>query len=248
MRTMEYITAEILTNKNIAPEIFSMTLKTPAIQPKPGQFAMLYLSNLLLPRPISICDFDNETVTLVYQTVGVGTKIMSELKPTETIKLLAPLGNGFYLPTPEVPYKNPALVGGGIGTPPLLYLAKTLAASGIKPDIYLGFRSHPILTEEFKPFANKIHISTDDGSQGHHGKITDILKNDYDQIMACGPSPLLKALKPFNQGTKIQLSLEERMGCGIGTCVGCVVKAGENYVRICCEGPVFYSNEVDMYA
>lgn len=251
---MELIPTQIISNKNIAPEIFSMELKAPTISKtaKPGQFAMVYLDKgeYLLPRPISLCNTNPQkgTITIVYQVVGNGTKVMSEKQAGQTLKILAPLGNGFFLD--NLANKNIALIGGGIGTPPLLMLAKFLKELNAKTDIYLGFRSHPILVEEFKPFSNNIFIATEDGSHGHKGYNLDLLQKNqnYDELLSCGPAPMLSALKKhaLATNTPCQVSLEERMGCGIGTCVGCVVKVGESYARICCTGPIFYATEVEM--
>ena len=242
----------VLSNTAISKEIYSINLNTPEIAKavKPGQFAMVYLDKgeMLLPRPISFCDANPETgiVTLVYQIVGAGTQAMSELQKGDKLKILAPLGNGFYQPNG----KKIALVGGGIGTPPLLLMAKKLTENGIKPDIFLGFRSDPILIEEFQPVAEKLFIATEDGSFGHSGRILDVLEaqKSYDEILSCGPTPMLRALKSYAAEKQVptQISLEEYMGCGIGTCVGCVVKIKGTYTRICCEGTVFYSNEVDF--
>ena len=262
MRNMPLTEAEILSNYTIAKEIFQMQLRAPEIaaNAKPGQFVMVYLDSgqFMLPRPISICDANPHTavITLVYQVVGGGTKIMSEKQAGSKIKLLAPLGNGFY--NPKSKCKKVALVGGGIGTAPLFLLAKHVKyfnssdiideqfnSPGIIVDVYLGFRDEPIPISEFASLADRLFIATEDGSTGHHGRILDILnESEYDEIFACGPIPMLRALQSKVGKITTQLSLEERMGCGIGTCVGCVVKVENTYTRICCEGPVFYSSEV----
>jgi len=249
---MELIQARIIENALIAPEIYSMSLHTPGVAQsvKPGKFTMVYLNRgeLLLPRPISICDADGDVIRLVYHVVGAGTKVMADMEPGENLKILAPLGNGFFLDNAHAG-KNFALIGGGIGSPPLLMLAKVLAGKGAKIDVFLGFRSNPILVDEFESVANEVFVSTEDGSFGHHGRILDLLEGkNYDEFFSCGPLPMLRALKDYSLSVDIpcQVSLEERMGCGIGTCVGCVVEIEGQYVKICSKGPVFYSSEVSL--
>jgi len=238
----------ILENVSIAPDVCSMLVQAP-IEAQPGQFAMLYLDRgeLLLPRPISICDAADGTIRFVYQVVGTGTKILADKQPGEDIKILAPIGKGFHLgKNARSAQKKVALVGGGIGTPPLLLLAKKLKQQGAQVDVYLGFRSSPFLTEDFKAVADNVHIATDDGNVGFHGNTIDLIKQQaetYDEFLACGPKPMLDALAACAaaSGITCQLSMEERMACGLGTCVGCVLEIEGAYKRICTEGPVFYA-------
>lgn len=244
---MKLIVSDVLKNVPIADGIFSMAVSfAEGTLASPGQFAMLYLPNgeLLLPRPISISDANEGSLTFVYAVVGAGTAVLSRLQPGDSLKLLAPLGKGFFIsPIAKTPQKKPAIIGGGIGVAPLLYLAKTLASRGKQPDIYLGFRTAPYLVEEFEKYGH-VHIATEDGSVGHHGRVLDIFpQNKHDEIMACGPTPLLNAIAELSDTQKIpaQLSYEERMACGIGTCVGCVLEVEGTYFRICTEGPVFYT-------
>ncbi|MCL1787102.1 MAG: dihydroorotate dehydrogenase electron transfer subunit [Defluviitaleaceae bacterium] len=291
---MQLTTAKIITNRDIAPDIFSMTIYAPevAATAKAGQFAMIYLDSgeLLLPRPISICDAGAHHLTFVYQVVGKGTGAMAKMPAGGAVKLLAPLGKGFFtLPksalhetraqahfnpcesTARSPLKNVALIGGGIGAPPLLLLAKTLKNQGANVDVYLGFRTNPILIDEFESVADHLYIATEDGSVGHKGNILEVLhknasitphslvgaatcrphqqQNDkpYDEFLSCGPRPMLDALARYahSQNTPCQLSMEERMACGLGTCVGCVLEVAGAYQKICTEGPVFYSDSID---
>ena len=235
-----------------------MTLTAPSIteKAKPGQFAMVYLEKgeLLLPRPISFCDVNlsRGTLTLVYQVVGSGTKALSRMQPWQMLRLLGPLGNGFLVKGREnVRFSRVALVGGGIGIPPLHLLAKVLATRGTYVDAYLGFRNFPILIDRFRHLSDRLFITTEDGSFGHKGNITEILESQhrgYDEILACGPKPMLAAIAEHakRQNIPCQVCLEERMACGLGACVGCVVKVGDEYVRVCSEGPVFYGDEVDL--
>jgi len=238
----------ILQNACIAPDVFSMTVQA-GNNAHPGQFAMIYLDRgeLLLPRPISICDATADTIRFVYQVVGAGTKILVGKQPGEDIKILAPIGKGFHVgENARSAQKKVALVGGGIGTPPLLLLAKKLKQQGAQVDIYLGFRSSPFLVNDFKAITDNIHIATDDGSVGFHGNTIDLIKQQsqtYGEFLACGPKPMLDALAALAAQSSIpcQLSMEERMACGLGTCVGCVLEIEGAYKRICTEGPVFYA-------
>jgi len=270
---MKYVNVQIVSNDQIAPDIFSMTVSAPDIAASvlPGQFAMIYLPNgeLLLPRPISICDASGGQLRFVYHVVGAGTKVMSRFNPGEPVQILAPLGRGFFTKISgqktcacivddcgcpmsggaRTPLSKVALVGGGIGTPPLLFLAKTLKSQGSQVDAYLGFRNNPILTSEFETTADNLHIATDDGSTGHKGTILEVIQAQnapYDEILACGPRPMLNALARYATSRNIpcQISTEERMACGLGTCVGCVLKVSGTYQRICIEGPVFYSDDI----
>jgi len=259
MKEMHLVSARIEKNDCISPDIFHMEIYAPEIAKtaRAGQFVMVYLdkSELLLPRPISLCDANHETGTieLVYQVVGKGTKVMSEILPKQQIKLLGALGNGFFTEGKNgKKFNRAALVGGGIGAPPLYFLAKNLVKNETRVDIFLGFRTAPILVEKFRAITQgEIFIATEDGSVGHHGRVTEILaeRNEkYDEILACGPAPMLRALADYALNSKIpcQICMEERMACGLGTCVGCVVKVGESYVRVCSEGPVFYADEVNL--
>ncbi|MCL2198098.1 MAG: dihydroorotate dehydrogenase electron transfer subunit [Defluviitaleaceae bacterium] len=251
MKKMFWAEAEIRDNHCISPDIYAMKIIAPdaAKNAKSGQFIMVYLDKgeLLLPRPISIYDANDDEIEIIYQVVGKGTKALSQMQPQQEIKILAPLGNGFTI-APDT--KKAALVGGGIGTPPLYYLAKTLAQAKISADIYLGFRTTPILAEEFRALNNgEVHIALENGTDdnAHKGFITDLIASqNYDQIFSCGPEPMLRALAALTArtSTPTQVSMEQRMACGIGTCVGCVIKAGAQYTRVCCEGPVFDAKEV----
>jgi len=236
---------KIIENINLAPDVYSMTVAA-NITPHPGTFAMLYMDKgeLLLPRPISICDAEGDNIKFVYQVVGRGTKLFTKKTKGDEIKILAPIGKGFYLgKDARTPQKKVALVGGGIGTPPLLLLAKKLKQQGTEVHVYLGFRENVFLVESFESVADSVFVATDNGSFGFHGNTIDLIKQQnqaYDEFLACGPKPMLNALKEF-ANVPCQLSMEERMACGLGTCVGCVLEVGGEYKRICTEGPVFYA-------
>ncbi len=243
----------VLENGEISPGIFKMVVASNRMEStaKAGQFVNLYCreGSRLLPRPISICEIDkeNSTLTFVYGVVGKGTEEFSKIKAGEYIELLGPLGNGYKI---DEEVDEHIIVGGGIGIPPLLELVKQLKG---KKKVYLGFRSNSYLIEEFEKHGVQVLIATDDGSEGMKGTVVDLLKKDKAKgkmLYACGPKPMLMAVADWaeEQNIKAQLSLEERMGCGIGTCVGCVVRIKDentwNYKKVCVDGPVFWSEEV----
>ena len=233
---------EIISNNKIATGIYKLELALPSNspQPKPGQFVNLYLNDesLLLPRPISICDWQDGVLTLIYAVVGEGTKIFSTYGAGVKIRCSTPLGNGFTVTN------SPAIVvGGGVGVPPLLFLSKQLS----NVQAVLGFKSEAILQNDFPC---KVELATDDGSAGLKGNVLDLLIQmeipDGTQIYACGPKPMLKALSDFaaKRSLAIQVSLEERMGCGYGACVGCTCKTINGNKKVCEDGPVFNGSEV----
>lgn len=253
--TAEKRQAFIAVHNKISEDIYSMWLEAPSIAEiaKPGQFVSLYCRNgsCLLPRPISICEIDLKQgrIRLVYRVAGRGTKEFATLKAGESIEVMGPLGNGFTLEG-----KKALLIGGGIGIPPMLELAKQLTC---EKQMVLGYRDITFLENEFNPYG-KVYVSTEDGSKGIRGNVIDaILSNrlEADIIFACGPTPMLRGVKAYAQehGIKAQLSLEERMACGIGACLGCVCKTKETddhsnvkNKRICKDGPVFYADEVEL--
>ncbi len=250
-----YSKAKVLLNEQIANSIFNLTLKCDDIKSvAPGQFIMLYADRQknILPRPISICEFIKQgEIRLVYQVVGEGTTYFSQLKQQDEVSLIAPLGNGFNV---SENFKNAAIIGGGIGIPPLLQLCKTIIETKPEAKImaFLGYRSQPFLYEDFEKLGVNVKISTDDGSVGFKGNAVSNLKKSGlkpDIIYCCGPKPMLKAAAQYanEQNVICQISTEERMACGIGACVGCVVKSKDgNYKKVCKDGPVFYSNEVEI--
>ncbi|MCL2404177.1 MAG: dihydroorotate dehydrogenase electron transfer subunit [Defluviitaleaceae bacterium] len=235
-------------------DIHIMRIHAPDIakNARPGQFVMVYLDKgeHLLPRPISLHDVDKTKglITLVYIVAGAGTKIMSQWPAGHIVRVLGPLGNGFDIDNCRAGDKV-ALVGGGLGAPPLYYLALELKKMGVNVDVYLGFRKDtPVLTGCFESLCVNLAIATEDGSAGHKGYVTDLLPHDptYTTILSCGPAPMLKALSTYANAKNIpcQISVEERMACGIGACKGCVVKTLVGYRLCCTEGPVFDSKEV----
>jgi dihydroorotate dehydrogenase electron transfer subunit len=214
---------------------------------KPGQFAQLLAPGKTLRRPISICELGEGTFRFVFQVRGEGTEILSELEPGEKLNLLAPLGNGFELGDLS---RRALFVGGGIGVPPLLEAAKRFGKNAV---LAAGFRNAEsvILQRDFESAGCKVLLATDDGSAGHHGLVTELAKGlEFDEIFACGPAPMLRAVSTLaeERGVPCQVSLEERMACGIGACLGCAVKLrGETdgyYGHVCKDGPVFDSRKV----
>lgn len=221
--------------------------------PKPGQFVNIFCGTKTLRRPISVCDFDKEKklLRLVFEIRGEGTAWLSRQKPGAGLDLLLPLGNGFRFADTN---QKVVFIGGGIGTPPLLYGCRQY---GKNADAILGFRTREaaILIDDFRSITNQTLISTDDGTLEHHGLVTDLLQQRLQQercdaIYACGPKPMLKgiALLAEQYGVSCQVSLEERMGCGIGACLVCACKtktqSGETYSHVCKDGPVYDAKEV----
>lgn len=247
--------AVIIRQEEIADEIYSMWLKTEKVakQAVPGQFISIYSKDgsRLLPRPLSICEIDKEdgALHIVYRVAGKGTEEFSGYHTGESLEILGPLGNGFPLKK-----KKAFLIGGGIGIPPMLELAKQLEC---EKQILLGFRDETFLVEEFRKYGT-VYIATEDGSEGVQGNVMDIIREcglDADMIYACGPAPMLRALKEYAKqtGTECWISMEERMACGIGACLACVCKSKEKDAhtnvhnkRICKEGPVFRAEEVEL--
>ena len=236
---------KVLQNSKIANDVFKMTLEgdTSAILCC-GQFINIELDGLYLRRPISICDYDDKTITIIYKVVGQGTEQMSNIEAGKELDILVGLGNGF---DADCVGENPLVVGGGVGTPPLYKLCKELLANSKKPIVVLGFASKDdvFYEEEFKALGVDTYIATVDGSYGTKGFVTDVIKelNNYTYMYACGPMPMLKALTKAVE-VEGQLSLEERMGCGFGACMGCTIKTKNGYKRVCKEGPVFRKEEL----
>lgn len=253
----------VLKQQCIGKDIYDMTIQTKHIagHAKAGQFVSLYSNDAskLLPRPISLCGIDAEagTLRLVYRVTGegTGTEEFSRLKAGDTIRVLGPLGNGF---TVE-PGKKAFLIGGGIGIPPMLELAQSIKAAGTCEFVsVMGYRdAQTFLLDEFKEQGD-CYVATEDGSVGAKGNVLDAMKEyklNADVIYACGPTPMLRALKAYaaEQGMTCYISMEERMACGIGACLACVCNSKEKDAhsnvknkRICKEGPVFLAEEVDL--
>lgn len=252
---IDKVKAEVISQVSLARDVYSIVLKTPEVakQAKAGQFVSVYCQDgsRLLPRPISLCEVDKEagTIRLVYRVAGKGTEEFSMYKPGDNVEIMGPLGNGF-----QQLKEKAILVGGGIGIPPMLQLAKELDC---EKTIVLGYRDEIFLADEFEQYGEVI-ISSEDGEHGVKGNVIEAMNYygiDGSIIYACGPTPMLKGLKEYAiaKHIKCQISLEERMACGVGACLACVCQSKEvdhhtnvNNKRICKDGPVFYAEEVDL--
>ena len=256
MEKREKERAVVVSQEKIATDIYSLWLRAEAaVSAKAGQFISMYTndSGKLLPRPISICEIDkeNKQLRVVYRVTGenTGTEQFSKLVSGDEIEILGPLGNGF--PLKE---KKAFLIGGGIGIPPMLELAKQLDA---EKQIVVGYRDELFLTEELSE-NGEVYVATEDGSARTKGNVLDAIRENgltADIIYACGPTPMLRALKTYAEENNIEcyISMEERMACGIGACLACVCKSKEkdhhtnvHNKRICKDGPVFLATEVDL--
>lgn len=249
----------ITSQEEIAPKIFQIKVIGPLSQEmkQPGQFVNLRVSKGIDPtlrRPISICDVDleNEILTMIYRVEGKGTKLLAEKVIGDTVNVMGPLGQGFPVEAAKAGQVC-VLIGGGVGIPPLYYLGKQLVAAGVRVVTILGFRSAKdiFLAREFAALGELI-ITTEDGSEGIKGFVTDALKGleGYDLFYTCGPKPMLRAVEGVATSPGY-ISLEERMGCGVGACLACVCDlkersetTGKAYAKICSDGPVFEAGEV----
>lgn len=244
MPDMKQSIFKILTNEALTSNVYRMTLEgdTSAIT-APGQFVNIRLEGKFLRRPISVCDWEEGKLTLVYKVVGHGTAQMAAMAPGEKLDILTGLGNGYDL---TLTGEHPVLVGGGVGVPPMYGLAKRLRAMGKEMQVILGFntREEIFYEEAFKALGCTVYVTTVDGSYGIPGFVTDALKNlSYSHFCACGPEPMLKALYKASR-TSGQMSFEERMGCGFGACMGCSCKTLTGSKRICKDGPVMKKEEI----
>ena len=234
---------KIESNRSLNETVYEMKLS--GIQDaeiRPGQFVNLKLEGLFLRRPISVCDAERDLLTLVYRTVGKGTDHMSRMEPEEEIDTLLELGNGY---DRSAAGERPLLIGGGVGVPPLYALAKHLIRSGKEVSVVLGFNtaSDVFYEEEFRTLGAAVTVTTVDGSYGRKGFVTEVLPEAYSFFYACGPMPMLKALY-HKTNCSGQFSLEERMGCGFGACMGCSVSTKTGTKRVCKEGPVFFKEDL----
>ena len=234
----------VISNEKIAKNTYKMLLLVNTDGARPGQFVNIKIDGFFLRRPISVCDIEENTLTLIYKTVGAGTDKLSKTEKGEKLDILAFLGNGYDLSKSG---EAPLLIGGGVGVPPLFLLAKKLVKEGKKPTAILGFNSADeiFLKDEFEAIGVKTFIATADGSVGKRGFVTDVMKNTdiYTYFYTCGPEPMLRAV--YNESkTDGEFSFEERMGCGFGACVGCTCKTKYGNKRICRDGPVLSKEEI----
>ena len=233
---------DIVSNIPLTETVYKMVLRgDTAACTAPGQFINIRLDGLFLRRPISVCDWDAETLTILYKVVGKGTEQMASMAHG-SLDILTGLGNGYDL---SIVGDAPLLIGGGVGVPPMYGLAKQLTALGKKVSVVLGFnqKSEIFYETEFRDLGAAVTVTTADGSYGVRGFVTDAMDQNNSHFCACGPEPMLKAVyrKSVTSG---QLSFEERMGCGFGACMGCSCKTITGYKRICKEGPVMRKEEI----
>ena len=244
---------KVVENIELCSNIYEIVIESPEIakETKPGQFLHIRVGrglDPLLRRPVSISRVDKAAgkVSLVYQVIGRGTKEMTAFKQGDEIDVLGPLGNGFTV----FPGKRCAVVGGGMGVAPLLELA-----AGIEEcDAYLGFRCSTFKVDEYRKACSEVYIATEDGSTGSRGYVTDLISDirSYDVVYTCGPKPMMKKVKELCEQNSVKcfVSIEERMGCGIGACLVCACKVKEgntwHYKKACTDGPVFEAGEVDF--
>lgn len=252
--------ATVYMQKQIAPGVYDMWINTTlAQQAKPGQFISVYTQDqsALLPRPISICETDitNDRLRIVYRVAGKGTAEFSRYMAGHRVDILGTLGNGF--PLEKAEGKRLFLIGGGIGIPPMLALAKAVR-NAVSVDAIVGYRDKALFLAEDLAKYVPVHIASEDGSVGTKGNVMNAIEAEgleADVIFACGPLPMLRAIKKYaaEKGIEAYISLEERMACGVGACLGCVVKTREadqhshvNNARICTDGPVYAAEDVEI--
>lgn len=236
----------ILSNEPLTPAVYRMVLEgdTQYIT-RSGQFINIELTGKYLRRPISVADYDDKTVTIIYKVVGGGTEQMRGMAQGEKLDILTGLGNGF---ATDNDAKRPLLVGGGVGVPPMYNLCKRLLSEGKRPTVIIGFNTKAELfyEEEFKALGVEVVVATADGSAGVKGFVTDAIREakvEFDYLYTCGPLPMLKALYDATD-VPAEFSFEERMGCGFGACMGCSCKTKYGNKRICKDGPVLKREEI----
>ena len=255
---MVRVKARILYNKITQGRYFNLIIEAPQIVngAKPGQFVNIKLTDAsepLLRRPFSIYRVKGKDIELLYEVVGQGSEILSQKKPGEYLDIIGPLGNGFNYALQTKRSTSSVLVAGGMGVVPLLLLAEKLGHANTSVLIGAKTKKQILCEKEFKNLGCDVRISTDDGSKGYRGKVTELLRRllstksyELSAIYACGPKPMLKEIAVISRDYNIpaQISLEEHMACGIGACLGCAVNTKEGYKRVCKEGPVFNTDEI----
>lgn len=233
----------VISNEALTQYVYKMILSgdTSAIT-APGQFVNIRLDGLFLRRPISVCDYDEESLTIIYKVVGKGTAIIAGMATGAKLDILTGLGNGYDL---TLSGDAPLLLGGGVGVPPMYNLAKKLVSEGKNVSVILGFNTanEVFYENKFAALGCNVQVTTVDGTYGKKGFVTDALPENYSYFYACGPEPMLKAVYKAT-GTSGQLSFEQRMGCGFGACMGCSCKTLTGYKRICKDGPVMKKEEI----
>lgn len=237
---MKNLGFKILENVPLTESVWRMRLGGDTKGIKPGQFVNIKIPGQFLRRPISVCDAEEGVLTIIYKVVGEGTDKMSQMAVGTELDVLTCLGNGYNM---EKAGPSPLLVGGGVGVPPLYALAKRLTAQGKTVSVVLGFNTEAevFYEQEFRALGCEVVVTTVDGSYGTKGFVTAAIDGRQSYYYACGPLPMLKALIAHT-GTNGEVSMEERMGCGFGACVGCTIETTEGYKKVCKDGPVFESS------
>lgn len=238
---MNYFNSIVISNKQITSDIFVLCVENKDIKINPGQFFMLknWKHELTLMRPISVFKADDETISFMYRVVGQGTQKLTLLKKGDELQLLGPCGNGY--PISQISGRV-AVVGGGVGIPPLCQTAKILKSADLVVDAYLGYKNEVFANDDFTPYCENVNITTEDGSFGKKGFVTDFLPTDnYDVVITCGPEIMMRKVGEMcvQNNVKCYCSLEHRMACGIGACLGCSIKTNNGMKRVCKDGPVF---------
>ena len=240
---MKDVILTLLTNERLTGSVWRMTLRGDlSAVTRPGQFVDLKLDGCYLRRPISVCDKRGDVLTLVYKVVGKGTAAMTALQPGARVQTLTGLGNGYDAAKAG---ERPLLIGGGVGVPPLYWLARELRGEGREVSVVLGFNTaaEVFYADEFAALGCRVTVATVDGSVGVRGFVTDALPEGYTYFYTCGPEPMLKAVWRASR-TSGQFSFEERMGCGFGACMGCSCRTLTGFKRICKDGPVLEKEEI----
>lgn len=241
---MKENTLKIVRQSPLTENVFRMDLKGLSEKVRPGQFVDIRLDSLYLRRPISVCNAEGDTLTLIYKVVGTGTRQMASLPEGTELDVLVDLGNGYDL---SMSGNHPLLIGGGVGVPPLYYLARKLREEGKQVSVILGFNTEKEIfyAREFSELGCDVTVTTADGSYGKKGFVTDALQEmeGYTYVYACGPMVMLKNVDAQVK-TDAEYSFEERMGCGFGACMGCSKKTRNGYKRVCKDGPVFKKEEI----
>lgn len=240
---MKKVILKVISNEKLTENVYKMVMSGDLTDiKKSGQFVNILIDGLYLRRPISVCDYSENSLTIIYKVVGKGTTILSRANIGDEFDVLVGLGNGYDLSKSG---DNPLLIGGGVGVPPMYNLAKKLISQGKNVTVILGFNtiSEVFYEKEFKDLGANVLVTTVDGSYQNKGFVTDVLPSDYSYFFTCGPEPMLKAV--YNKTTTSgQFSFEERMGCGFGACMGCSCKTLYGNKRICRDGPVLLKEEI----